>query len=132
LSYSFDGTNAAQVTLYYTKDLVDIDILTINDADGSDLGGGYTWTGQRKGEAVTIDAPVIAGYTVLGATRRIALADGSDVELRYRSNAESGVTVKVYAGSVSNNILLMTYAISATRDDIVTVNPVTIIIAGYE
>ena len=130
-TYTFDGTNAVNVDVYYVKDLVSIPITAVDDVTGADLGAQSPLTNRRQGEVVSVPAPVISGYTLIGEAPRLVLATGSTVTFRYRNNTSGGVIVNVYAGSISSASLLQTYTIPANNGDTVTVDPLSITVAGY-
>jgi hypothetical protein len=130
--YEFYGVDAVTIEAYYEKELVNIPITTVNDLPGTDLSSnGTTMDYQRKGEVVTVTAPVISGYVVVNGSPRLVVADDSvPVEFRYRATATESVLVNVYSGNALG-VNLMSYTIPATSGTPVTIDPATISISGY-
>jgi len=128
--YSFNGTDVVEVEAYYEKELIDIDVVAIDDATNLELGRD-TLIGQRKGEVISVTAPMVADYVVIGASTRLVVADGTGVAFRYKNTSASGVTVQIYSGSKTGE-MLQSYIIPAMTGETVTVNPDgEISIAGY-
>ena len=132
LSYIFDGVNAVEKTVYYTKDEATVQIRAVNSATGQIIGAPTPLAGLRKGETVDVYAPAITNYILLDPPSPVKIiATEGEVVFRYDSLSESGVIVRVYAGKLSDNILLQSYVIPAQAGAAISVNPAAIQIPGY-
>jgi hypothetical protein len=133
VNYTFDGSDALELEALYSKDLVDIPIIAVDDltaATTPPLGAQPPLLDQRMGEVTTVTAPLISGYSLIGSNSRLVIALGDSEEFRYRSTEAGAIIVNVYAGSKTGPII-QSYTIPATSGEMVVINPATISIAGY-
>ncbi|MDR0862688.1 MAG: S-layer homology domain-containing protein [Oscillospiraceae bacterium] len=130
--YNFNGTDALTIEAYYDKELVPVAITATDDAGSADLSDSNgSLVDQRRGEVVSVAAPIIPNYIVVNGSPKLVIADiDASADFRYRSTTTSGVTVEIRVGSVTG-ALLQQYVIPATLGDTVTVDPATISISGY-
>ena len=105
----WDGANAASGEAYYIKELVDI---TINKFDVTDplirepILPANIISGQRRGEAVTINAPNIAEMVLVSPVSKTVIASpGRTVDFDYRQIADDEVAVKALDKETGNTLL---------------------------
>ncbi|CAH8711759.1 DUF5057 domain-containing protein [Paenibacillus thiaminolyticus] len=106
---TYNGT-ALTVEYQYTKDLVDIPVQAV-DYVTNDVLDTVIIASQRKGEAVTVGAPNVANYVLVGSQTQTVIADGSEVIFKYRTLANDEVAVKAVA---EDGVLLQGYIMSGT------------------
>ncbi|WII37512.1 S-layer homology domain-containing protein [Paenibacillus thiaminolyticus] len=112
---TYTGT-ALTVEYEYTKDTVDIPVKATDYLTGAELDTS-TVTGQRKGEAVTVGAPDVTDYVLVGSPTRIVIAGSGEVIFQYRTLAEDEVAVKAMS---EDGVLLQSYVMSGTVGETVT------------
>ncbi|WP_259391941.1 MucBP domain-containing protein [Paenibacillus thiaminolyticus] len=112
---TYTGT-ALTVEYEYTKDTVDIPVKAVDYLTGKELKTS-TVTGQRKGEAVTVGAPDVTDYVLVGNPTRIVIAGSGEVIFQYRTLAEDEVAVKAMS---EDGVLLQSYVMSGSVGETVT------------
>ena len=131
LTYAYDGVNATEKTLYYTKDEATIWVRALDDATKTLIGARQPLAHLRKGEVTEVYAPAIMNYMLLDPSPIMMAAYDGEVDFLYASLSDSGVAVKIYAGGIAEGALLQEYIIPAESGGTVTVNPAAIQIPGF-
>ncbi|MCL1873217.1 MAG: hypothetical protein FWF85_03780, partial [Clostridiales bacterium] len=117
---NWDGTNAASGEAYYTKDLASVKVNKTDSATGLPIEGFGTVSGLPKGEAATIDAPILTGWVLIGAKSQTVVADGvNEVTFSYRTLAADEVQVKAIVKGTDK--VLQSYVLTGTVNDKVEV-----------
>ncbi|MDR2712209.1 MAG: hypothetical protein LBB91_03730, partial [Clostridiales bacterium] len=113
---NWDGTNAASGEAYYTKDLASVKVNKIDSATGLPIEGFATVSGLPKGEAATIDAPILTGWVLIGEKSQTVVADGvNEVTFSYRTLANDEVQVKAIEKGTGK--VLQSYVMTGTVND---------------
>jgi hypothetical protein len=66
VTYEYNGTDPESVNAFYDKELVDITVNTVNRLTGISLAEAAKIEGQRRGDIVTVAAPAIMDWQLVG------------------------------------------------------------------